>query len=118
MTVQHNAHSVSHTCFLDAPDLPAVLRMARAAMGWSQAEFAVVAGVSVRTVKALELRQTDPKMSTLKRLSAVLQHHGIRLWRDGDLGEYQEQTTRMGELIQQALEAQGGSSATTTTRQP
>jgi transcriptional regulator with XRE-family HTH domain len=83
MTVQPSAHSVHHTCFLDAPDVPAVLRMARAAMGWSQADFAVVAGLSLRTVKAIELNETDPKMSTLKRLSAVLHHHGIRLWRDG-----------------------------------
>jgi transcriptional regulator with XRE-family HTH domain len=83
MTVQPSAHSVQHTCFLDAPDVPAVLRMARAAMGWSQADFALVAGLSVRTVKALELSQTDPKMSTLKRLSAVLRCHGISLWRDG-----------------------------------
>ena len=36
---------------------------------------------------------------------------------DGELGEYQDHISRMGELIQQALEAQGGS-PTTTTRSP
>jgi uncharacterized membrane protein (UPF0182 family) len=36
----------------------------------------------------------------------------------GDLGEYQQHITRMGELVQQALEAQGDSSPTTTTRRP
>src|SRR5829696_282957 len=36
----------------------------------------------------------------------------------GNLGEYQEHITRMGELVQQALEAQGDSSPTTTTRAP
>jgi DNA-binding XRE family transcriptional regulator len=68
---------------LDAPDVPAVLRMARAAMGWSQADFAIVAKVSPRTVKALELGQTDPKLSTLKRISAVFRYHGVHILRDG-----------------------------------
>jgi transcriptional regulator with XRE-family HTH domain len=81
--VQHGTHSVQHQCLLDAPDVPAVLRMARAALGWSQADFSLVAKVSVRTVKALELGQTDPKLSTLKRVANVLRFHGVHLWRDG-----------------------------------
>jgi len=35
---------------------------------------------------------------------------------NGDLGAYQDHITRMGELVQQALAAQGDSSPTTTTR--
>jgi uncharacterized membrane protein (UPF0182 family) len=36
----------------------------------------------------------------------------------GELGSYQEHITKMGQLVQQALEAQGDSSPTTTTRKP
>ena len=36
----------------------------------------------------------------------------------GELGEYQDHITKMGQLIQQALQEQGGSSPTTTTRAP
>jgi transcriptional regulator with XRE-family HTH domain len=68
---------------LDASDVPAVLRMARAALGWSQAEFAAIARLSARTIKDIERNATDPKVSTLKRISAVLRHHGISLWQDG-----------------------------------
>jgi DNA-binding XRE family transcriptional regulator len=52
-------------------------------MGWTQAEFALVAGVSVRTIKDIERNRVDPKTSTMRRVSAVLHHHGIKLLRDG-----------------------------------
>jgi uncharacterized membrane protein (UPF0182 family) len=37
---------------------------------------------------------------------------------NGDLGAYQDHITKMGQLVQQALEAQGDSSPTTTTKRP
>jgi uncharacterized membrane protein (UPF0182 family) len=37
---------------------------------------------------------------------------------NGDLGAYQDHITKMGQLVQRALEAQGDSSPTTTTKRP
>lgn len=81
---QHPAPSTkapAHACLIGA-DLSAVLRLARAGLKWSQADFAKVAKLSIRTVQMIEAGDLDPRASTLRKLASVLHHHGVDLWRD------------------------------------
>ena len=56
---------------------PVQLKMARAAVGLSQAEVAGRAGLSTAAYNAIEQAQSDPKVSTLARVQAVLERKGV-----------------------------------------
>jgi transcriptional regulator with XRE-family HTH domain len=64
---------------------PAQLRAARALLGWSQTDLAEASGVSLRTIKAMELAPDlaplPGRPSTVKRLLLALSVAGVRLTR-------------------------------------
>lgn len=62
----------------------AQLRAARAWLGWSQQELADRAGVSPRTVAAIELATTKPKPETIRQLAECLQEAGVKFSRTRD----------------------------------
>ncbi|HEY8611242.1 MAG TPA: helix-turn-helix domain-containing protein [Roseomonas sp.] len=70
---------------------PAQLRAARGLLGWSQTDLAEAAGVSLRTIKSLELApDLEPlpgRPATIGRLVRALSVAGVRLThRRGALG--------------------------------
>jgi transcriptional regulator with XRE-family HTH domain len=64
---------------------PAQLRAARGLLGWSQADLAAASGVSLRTIKAMELAaDLDPlpgRPATLERIQAALSDAGVSFTR-------------------------------------
>lgn len=56
---------------------PEQVRAARGLLGWSRRELAIVSRVSHNTIKAIELGQTDPRRSTLVKLSRTFELHEI-----------------------------------------
>ncbi len=56
---------------------PQQVRAARGLLGWSRRELAIISRVSGNTIKALELGQTDPRRSTLEKLSRTFALHEI-----------------------------------------
>lgn len=62
----------------------AQLRAARAWLGWSQQELADRAGVSPRTVAAIELATVKPKPETIRQLAECLQEAGVKFSRTRD----------------------------------
>ena len=57
--------------------MPQQVRAARGLLGWSRRELAIISRVSGNTIKALELGQTDPRRSTLVKLSRTFALHEI-----------------------------------------
>jgi len=49
-----------------------VLKQRREALGITQAQLAQVAGISLRTLKALESHKANPRLNTLLKLTKVL----------------------------------------------
>lgn len=81
---QHPAHPAkppAHACLIGT-DLSAVLRLARAGLKWSQADFAKTAKLSIRTIQMIEADDLDPRASSLRKVADVLHHHGVSVWRD------------------------------------
>jgi ribosome-binding protein aMBF1 (putative translation factor) len=62
----------------------AQIRMARAALGWSQAQLAAAAGVSEAVIKRVELGRSDPRSSTLRKIEAALDAADLMILDDGD----------------------------------
>ena len=56
---------------------PQQVRAARGLLGWSRRDLAIISRVSHNTIKALELGQTDPRRSTLVKLSQTFAAHAI-----------------------------------------
>ena len=56
---------------------PQQVRAARGLLGWSRRELSIISCVSHNTIKALELGQTDPRRSTLLKLSRTFGLHEI-----------------------------------------
>lgn len=53
------------------------VRMARAALGWSQAQLAQMAGLSPTTIKQLESGEVRPHISTLEKLKSIMENAGL-----------------------------------------
>ncbi len=53
------------------------VRAARALMGWSRKDLAIVSGVSQGTIKAIETGRTDYRLSTLHKLTRTFEAHGV-----------------------------------------
>lgn len=64
--------------------MPAQIRAARALLGWSRPDLAKAAGVSARTVAALELDEPgERRPATVDKVAAALEAAGIRFTRRG-----------------------------------
>jgi transcriptional regulator with XRE-family HTH domain len=55
----------------------AKIRMARAAIGWSQSELANRAGLTQRSVHKLEQGETDPRRATVRAIEFLWREQGI-----------------------------------------
>ena len=87
--------------------LVAGLRAARAALGWSQAELAMVAGVAKVTIARMEAGMMSPRLSTITALQAAMEREGIRLTLNEPQGGFTLSVTGMA---LQALNESRGSS--------
>ena len=60
------------------------MRMARGALGWSQSELAETAGLSVPTIKRMELNGFDNiKPASVDAVRAAFEKHGVRFMNQG-----------------------------------
>jgi transcriptional regulator with XRE-family HTH domain len=55
----------------------AKIRMTRAAIGWSQSEFAFRVGLTQRSVHKLEQGETDPRRATVRAIEQFWKEQGI-----------------------------------------
>jgi len=55
------------------------IRMARAALGWSQAEFGRFLGMSQRAIHRIEQGHSEPRRTTLLALETLLRKAGFRI---------------------------------------
>src|SRR5690349_22352144 len=55
------------------------VRMARAALGWSQAEFGRFLGMSQRAIHWIEQGHSEPRRTTLLALETLLRKAGFRI---------------------------------------
>jgi DNA-binding XRE family transcriptional regulator len=62
---------------------PTQLKMARAALGISQAQVAEAAGLSTTAYNSVEQGQSDPKISTLRNVKAAFEAKGVVFSSDG-----------------------------------
>lgn len=69
--------------YLAAVITSAQIRAARALIGWKQAELAAASGVSLPTIKNIELG-SDPKGSTLQKIQDALRSAGVVFLEPGD----------------------------------
>jgi len=67
---------------------PAMIRAARALLGWKQTDLAEASGVALIVIKNIERSATDPRLSTMVRIEHAFEVAGIRFINaDGDGGE-------------------------------
>lgn len=57
---------------------PAMIRAARALLGWKQTDLARASGVNLIVIKDIERSATDPRMSTIVRLEHAFEAAGVR----------------------------------------
>ena len=62
------------------------VRMARAALGWSQAEFGRFLGMSQRAIHRIEQGHSEPRRTTLLALENLLRKAGFKIEDRGDGG--------------------------------
>ena len=62
---------------VELPISPLALRAARAYLGWSRGDLAARSGLSLATIRGIELARTDPLWSTWRRIVQTLQDAGI-----------------------------------------
>jgi transcriptional regulator with XRE-family HTH domain len=55
------------------------LRMARAALGWSQAEFGRFLGMSQRAIHRIEQGHSEPRRTTLLAIESLLRKAGFKI---------------------------------------
>ena len=60
------------------------IKAARALLGWSQAQLAAAAGLSVGTIKNIERGAQDPRASQLAAIETAFNGAGIMLNEPGD----------------------------------
>jgi transcriptional regulator with XRE-family HTH domain len=64
----------------------ATVRMARAALGWSQAEFGRFLGMSQRAIHRIEQGHSEPRRTTLLAIESLLRKAGFKIEDRGDGG--------------------------------
>jgi len=62
------------------------IRMARAALGWSQAELGRLLGMSQRAIHRIEQGHSAPRRTTLLAIENLLEKAGLRIEERGDGG--------------------------------
>jgi len=62
------------------------VRMTRAALGWSQAEFGRFLGMSQRAIHRIEQGHSEPRRTTLLAIESLLRKAGFRIEDCGDGG--------------------------------
>lgn len=62
----------------------AKVRVARAVLGWSQAELASIVGLTQRAVHMLEQGETEPRRTTVRALEEVWRAQGLAFEDAGD----------------------------------
>jgi transcriptional regulator with XRE-family HTH domain len=62
------------------------VRMARAALGWSQAEFGRFLGMSQRAIHRIEQGHSEPRRTTLLAIESLLRKAGFKIEDRGDGG--------------------------------
>jgi transcriptional regulator with XRE-family HTH domain len=62
------------------------VRMARAALGWSQAEFGRFLGMSQRAIHCIEQGHSEPRRTTLLAIESLLRKAGFKIEDRGDGG--------------------------------
>ena len=77
------------------------VRMARAALGWSQAELGRFLGMSQRAIHRIEQGHSEPRRTTLLALESLLRKAGFKIEDRGDGGfSMVVPGTMLGELAQ------------------
>lgn len=61
----------------------AQIRAGRALLNWSQVELAAASGVSLQSIKNIEVGKTDPRLSTATALRDALAKAGVTFLADG-----------------------------------
>jgi transcriptional regulator with XRE-family HTH domain len=59
---------------------PAMIRAARALLGWKQTDLAKASGVNLVVIKDIERSATDPRLSTIVRIEHAFEAAGIRFF--------------------------------------
>jgi transcriptional regulator with XRE-family HTH domain len=62
------------------------VRMARAALGWTQAEFGRFLGMSQRAIHRIEQGHSEPRRTTLLAIESLLRKAGFKIEDRGDGG--------------------------------
>jgi transcriptional regulator with XRE-family HTH domain len=62
------------------------IRMARAALGWSQAELGRLLGMSQRAIHRIEQGHSAPRRTTLLAIESLLERAGLKIEDRGDGG--------------------------------
>jgi transcriptional regulator with XRE-family HTH domain len=84
------------------------VRMARAALGWSQAELGRFLGMSQRAIHRIEQGHSEPRRTTLLALESLLRKAGFKIEDRGDGGfSMVVPGTMLGELAQPDVAAPG-----------
>ena len=65
---------------------PAVLRAARAMVGWTRDQLSTASGVNTRTIARLEDGETDARASTAKAIRTALEAAGVVFVEPNGLG--------------------------------
>ena len=77
------------------------VRMARAALGWSQAELGRFLGMSQRAIPRIEQGHSEPRRTTLLAIESLLRKAGFKIEDRGDGGfSMVVPGTMLGELAQ------------------
>lgn len=63
---------------LEAARFPVMLRLTRAALGWSQADLARHARLNQRAILKLERGETSPRRKTVEGIRDVWRDYGLR----------------------------------------
>lgn len=63
---------------LEAERFPVMLRLTRAALGWSQADLARHARLNQRAILKLEQGETSPRQKTVESIRDVWRKYGLR----------------------------------------
>jgi transcriptional regulator with XRE-family HTH domain len=73
----HGAHDLVDFIRVERRGFAAMIRMARAMLGWSQSELGLRVGLTQRAIHKLEQGETEPRRATIRAIEAVWRKEGI-----------------------------------------
>jgi transcriptional regulator with XRE-family HTH domain len=83
---QHRHHQGGDQQQRDRLLVAMTVRLARAALGWSQAEFGRFLGMSQRAIHRIEQGHSEPRRTTLLAIESLLRKAGFKIEDHGDGG--------------------------------